>query len=80
MKKAVALFFMLDMWCLTGLAYKFYNSLYTLKDNKTTEYEYVDFKGNKGYSKHCYEQDSIFICQNGKSGLKVLKYSKKEMN
>ena len=51
MKKAVALFFMLDMWCLTGLAYKFYNSLYTLKDNKTTEYEYVDFKGNKGYSK-----------------------------
>ena len=77
MKKVVAVFIILDTFCLTGLAYKFNNILYNLKDNKVLEYEYVDYYGNQGISKHCYEDGKRLICRNGKNGISVTQFKEK---
>jgi hypothetical protein len=79
MKNVVMIFVILDMYCLVGLTYKFYNKLYNLKSKCIVKYEYTDIYGKKGYSKHCFEQNNIFICRDTKHAKKVLKIEKKEM-
>ena len=79
MKNIVLIFATLDIICITGLTYKFCNKLYNLKPKCEVEYEYTDFLGKKGSSKHCYEENGIFICRTGKKGVKVIKIEKKEI-
>ena len=79
MKNVVMIFVILDMYCLVGLTYKFYNKLYNLKSKCDIEYEYTDFLGNKGHSKHCFKQDSVFVCRDTKCAKKVSKIEKKEI-
>lgn len=77
MKRVVFAFAFLDLLGLLGLSYKSYNILYSLKDNRVLEYEYVDYNGNKGTSKHCYKNENNLICRNGKNGVSVIKYKEK---
>lgn len=77
MKNVVLFFTVLDLCGMTALTYKFCNKLYSLKDNKILEYEYVDFYGNKGVSKHCYKNNKDLICRNGKKGVSVVRYEEK---
>lgn len=79
MKKVVLLFLILDMGCITGLTYKFCKKLYNLKSKCEIEYEYTDFLGNTGSSKHCFEQDGMFICRDIKKATSALKIEKKEI-
>lgn len=79
MKKVVLLFMILDMYCIVGLTYKFYKNLYSLKKECEIEYEYTDFLGNTGSSKHCFKQDGIFICRDAKKATSALKIEKKEI-
>ena len=79
MKNVVMLFVILDSWCLVGLTYKFYKKLDDLKLNKNVQYEYTDIYGNKGYSRHCFEQGNMFVCRDVKNVTKVVKYKKVEV-
>lgn len=79
MKNLIMVFVILDLCCLNGLAYKFYKKLYNLKSNKNIQYEYTDIYGNKGYSRHCYNQYNNFICRKEKKGIRVSKYERKDI-
>ena len=47
--------------------------------NCKSEYTYIDTKGNKGYSKHCFNTDKGLICRDIKKVVRVAKISKKEV-
>lgn len=47
--------------------------------NCKSEYTYVDEKGNKGTSKHCFNSGKGLICRDIKHVVRVKKISKKEV-
>lgn len=44
-----------------------------------SNYTYIDTKGNKGTSKHCFNSDKGLICRDIKHVVRVAKINKKEV-
>lgn len=44
-----------------------------------TEYTYIDMDGNKGFSRHCFQDGDTYICRNIKRGIRVSKVHEKRI-
>lgn len=55
-----------------------YNELKRI-DTCKKEYTYIDMKGNKGVSRHCFEDGDTYICRDIKHGVRAIKIQEKRV-